>query len=312
MAQRPPRAASRRGWAVVALVLFLVIDVALVAFALNRASGLGALGLDPAAQAAAAPTAVATPTPEPPAALVAPTRTLSALNATVAWRGDIGSCPASVAALESTTDGGATWDRYPLNPPTDMRSVFSIDVIDRSEVHVVGQSGDDCVTSVGRSYTSGLDWVESPEQARTAWYVDPVDPAIVRSPSKSGPLPCGPVVQVAAADNLTAAALCADRTVQRTADGGLTWDAAVPAPGVVALASGPDGYVLAAIGDEACDGVQVRTLPESGTDAAALGCLPARTTDLPAGSVAVSVATDAVWVWVDEAVRVSQDGGITW
>jgi len=214
--------------------------------------------------------------------------------------------------LETTSDGGATWVRHSLNPPTELRSVVAVDVIDRSEVHVIGQSGDDCTTVLGRSYTAGLDWVESPDSLGPTWFVDPADPAVVRSPSGTGPVPCGAVVDVAAADDSSAAALCADRTVHRTTDGGATWDAGLAAPGVVALDSGADGYVLAGIGDEGCDGVQLRALPADSDEASVQGCLPARTADLAPGSVAISVAGSAVWLWVDEAVRVSQNGGLTW
>ncbi|MEO8908075.1 MAG: hypothetical protein ABI310_08365, partial [Microbacteriaceae bacterium] len=107
----------RRTWIVVGIAAFLLVDVALAAWALSTTRANG----DPSNPGpiptftnmpTARPTPTATPTPIQPAAQAAP-RLFAAVSATEAYRASPGSCTGPAAVLEKTTDAGATWAPQP-------------------------------------------------------------------------------------------------------------------------------------------------------------------------------------------------------
>jgi hypothetical protein len=332
---RAPRDSSRRRiGAYIAIGLFLLVDVILVAAALtaNRAGPESV----PAAAASSSPlgselsTASATPEPTVVAAAVSPvpaTRILSAVSSTVAWRAVTGVCPAPLAEPEVSTDAGVTWTTTDANGPTDITALQSIAPTNGSVARFVGFAAADCSAQVVRTFVGGDNYASVAGAADTTWYVDPVDRAAVHGPDGAEAAPCDAVVALAAGSSAdSAAVLCADTRVFATTDAAATWSAPLTVPGALTLTATTDGYLALAAGAEAatadastCLGLNVIDL--SSDPASDTGDLTATTTgcyatdEAPAalaGNVAVSAADGTLWLWIGDTTVRSTDAGRTW
>lgn len=293
-------------WAVAAIVVFVIVDAALVWWAL--ASGRPETGspqgellptLPPAPTGTDEPGA---PTPTPFAPVAKPGVMLAALDANTAYRGQTGSCPGSPASFEVTTDGGATWTAGNTEGLTDLQSV------EPSEGGIVTMVARDAACLIGRyrTFVQGDDW-EPTGEVEPAWYVD--GDAVVGPGGSTTPCATG-LVQAAGASPTSAAVLCASGQVLVTSDVGETWPTSPTGTGVVSIAAGPAGYVVAVTGD-GCRGIRIVTIDPSGGSATAPGaCVDA---DAAPGTVAVAGASDGtIWAWTGGVLARSSDGGATW
>ncbi|GAA1510687.1 hypothetical protein [Agromyces terreus] len=295
-------------WAVAAIVVFVLVDAALVWWALasvrsDEGSPQGEV-LPTLPPVSTTPPVSAAPTETPAlspasAALARPTVVLAALDASLAYRGVAGACPATVAALEVTTDGGASWTAAFTAGLTDLQS---LEPSDADIVTMVARAPGSCAIARYRSFVQGADW-EATDQLEPTWYLDGgqvVGPGGASTPCGGAP------VQVAAASATAAAVLCGSGAVVATSDAGAAWaDAGAPA-GAVAIASAPTGTLVAVAGD-GCRGIRISVLA---TDAAPGACLEA---DLAPGTTVIDAASDGtVWAWAGGVLARSTDGGATW
>jgi hypothetical protein len=316
----PGRQLIRRRLWMVGLALFLIADVVLVAMALNRPAESVPDDLT-SPSVTSSPTS--TPEPEPTLAepqalptipIAHPTRILEARDDALAWRTTTGPCPGTPASPERTVDGGASWKATNATAPTDVVSLQSIMIEGPDVASMVGQAASDCATSFIRTYVAGDNYERYPADLGGAWFVNPLDRAIVHSPAGDFPAPCANVMALAPIDGERAAALCDGQTLHVTTDAAAGWSPPVSVPGAMNLTESDAGYVIATVStDPACAGVQLLTLPVEGTAPTPSGCFP--TTAEPqslAGNIAVSQVSGTMWLWAGDAFVRSADGGSTW
>lgn len=318
--KRGSRARARRRLAIIGIGAFVLVDLGLVALALNREpSGLAA-DAEPAATSTPRPvetesTPSPTATPTTAAEAVTPTRLLSVVDAGTAWRAQAASCtPGSVASppvVEQTTSGGATWSATSVETGGSLAGLDRLQATDASSAFVVGPAGDDCAPAFAQTFSGGAEYRDYPERLAASWYVARTAPGTVHSPSGDRAAPCPTVVDLAVVSDAEAGVLCSDRTFFRTGDGATTWDAGTVVDGAVAVTAASGSYLVASTGAADCDGTAVVTPPTaSGAAATTVGCAPA-SSETP-GAIALSASAAAVWLWADDVVSVSTDGGVTW
>jgi len=316
---RGRRAANRRRLAVVGLVAFAAVDALLIAAVVaQRAPSTESSA--PAPRPVTSSPAAVTETPEPtptstPAPDVAgtvPSRLLSVVDETTAWRTEAGSCPSpgATVSLERTTDGGATWTPSTVTTEASLTSVDRLQVTDASTVFVVGTGGAECTPVFSQTFSAGQSYVDYPDRLGAAWYVASSDRATVHSPSGSHAAPCAVVTNLAVTDDERAAVLCDDGSLSTTIDAGTTWAAPSEVPGTVSVTAVTDGYLLARLGQEGCESVSVASYAPGTAETAPVGCAPGDAS-VPE-DVVLAAAGDAVWLWAGEGTLVSTDRGASW
>ncbi|MEA9985942.1 hypothetical protein [Subtercola sp. RTI3] len=201
----PKRAMGTFPWVITAIVAFVVLDAALVYFALSppqqQAPADSGSALEtslPSTTATPVPAVTATPSASP-AASTAPTPTPTQTagtslktststpaptpgaaagyitdfsSALVGYRATPGSCAgtststATDSVLQRTSDGGATWTTV---SPTNIRvrQVERLVAVDDAHVDVLGRYGTACTLSDISSYTSGEFWQVYPDRTAT-------------------------------------------------------------------------------------------------------------------------------------------------
>ena len=270
--------ARRRLW-VIGLSLFVIADIALVAMALSRPS-------PPVPDALRTPTFTlspapsSTPTVEPPQPLktvriLNPTRILEARDDALVWRATTGPCLGDSNALtERTVDSGATWKQTNATGSTDVVSLQTVTIEGKDVASMIGQLASDCSTSLIRIYVAGDNYERYPADLGGAWFVHPLDHAIVHSPAGD----------FAAIGGERAAALYNGQAVQLLK--------LPPLPGALPL---PE-------------------LAEGGTGQLPIsGCFPtAADPESLAGNIAVSEGAGTLWLWAGDALVRSSDGSTTW
>jgi hypothetical protein len=276
---------------VAAIVVFVLVDAALVWWAVasvrpETGAPQGEV-LPTLPPVTSMPPATADPTTAPAsggddAAVARPTVVLAALNASQAYRGTAGACPDPAATLEVTVDGGATWAPASLEGLSDLQS---IEPSDADIVTMVARDPASCEPARYRSFVQGIDW-EVTDALEPTWHLDGVQ--VIGPTGASEPCDASPA-QVAATSLGEAAVLCDSGSVLTTGDSGATWlDAGAPT-GAVAIASAPEGLVVAVTGD-GCRGIRISSLA---ADAATGACLEA---DVAPGTTVIDVASDGT-VW---------------
>jgi hypothetical protein len=298
----------------VALVLFLVGDVALVGYALR---GDDSVAISEEETSSANSPAVSTPTADPAdvetetplSPLAAQSSYLAVVDGTTAYPRPRGTCaPGNTAILEKSIDGGQSWNSTPVF--TGLASVFRLGAVSDTEVFLAGLDGADCTATLATSYTSGSDFVQGSERLTGAWYVDPAVPAVVHSPTGIVAAPCDVVSQLASIGGTNAAVLCNDRDLHQTTDGGRTWSGPTSLSGAVALGENGTDYVFASTGSTACTGLEVSSMTVGATTATALGCASSVTD--PAATTSISGQGQNLWVDAAGQITTSNDGGATW
>jgi hypothetical protein len=293
-------------WAIIGIAAFLLIDVALVAWALTSTHPKVSATPGPIptfTNRPATPTATPTPTPPPaPTAQAAP-RLLIAVSATVAYRATPGACTGGDTVFEKSTDAGASWQASDTGQYKFHTMLALSDASDTRVSAVVG-AGTDCKIGAYSSFTGGQFWQEYPQNLPSASYIDPADRSKIHTGGAVQPAPCPAALQLASSANSTAV-LCADTVFTRAGDG--TW-ASAPVPGVLALAPSGSGYTLAVAGAAGCPGVSIQSLPVGGSPAA-VGCDASVTEPV---EVTLAQQGQTLWLWSGDAVAVSADAGATW
>jgi len=301
-----PRTPSRRRtWAIIGIAAFLLVDVALVGWAVSASH--------PDVEAKPGPIPTFTNRPDTPAASATPTtpatptvaapRLLVAVSATEAYRATRGACTGGDTVFEKTTDGGATWQasktgRYAFH------TMLTLSGATDTHVSAVVGAGSSCAIGSYSSFTGGQFWQEYPDNLADANYIDPADRSTLHLAGATQDAPCPAALQLATGTNSTAV-LCADTVFTRAGNG--VW-ASAAVPGVLALAPSDDGYTLAVAGVTGCSGVAIESLDVGGTPAP-VGCDAAVTS--PAG-VTLAQQGSNLWLWSGDTVAVSTDAGATW
>lgn len=320
-----PRDASRRRvWVYLAVAIFILADILLIAWAMSsqRADADASAARIPVAGAAAhtatpAPEPVETtpPAPQPSASqapIAPPTRILAALDATTAWRAVTGECPATAATPELTTDSGVTWKKTDATTPTQVTALQRIAVSSASTATMIGQSKVGCEPELVKTFVGGTNFKSYPTEVEKAWYIDPDNRAVVHGPSGEAAAPCAAVITLAPQDKDAAGALCADGQAYVTTDGAETWSQPVALDGAVAFTASEDGYLVASASQPDCAGVQLTAL-STHLEPSDAGCYPVETASVEvSGNVAVASAAGATWLWIDDDVVRSSDDGTTW
>ncbi|TFC91997.1 hypothetical protein [Cryobacterium sp. TMT4-31] len=311
---------ARRRLLVIALAVFLLVDVGLVAFALTAtkpASSAGTVAAVPTSSPETVEPAVTpTPTVEPvdttPTLTVAPTRVIAALNETTAWRALTGACPTTAAAPEITTDSGVNWEAFNAATETGATSILSIDVVDDAEASLITLDDIACAPQVVTTFVAGDAWRLYPERVAAEWYIDPSTSGTVHTPTGDVAAPCAAVATLAALDNARAAVLCLDASVVTTQDGGFSWSAPSSIPGAAAITATAGGYAVAVVNPTGCVGAVLVNISENAEfDSTASGtCFSSA---VNAGETALSAADDGtIWLWVGDSFARSLDGGASW
>jgi hypothetical protein len=302
---------GRRRWWMLGLAAFLLVDIALVVFALNDDRDPSATArLKPASSASTStnpiPSGAVVPVVEATAA--APQRLLAAVSADVAWRGIVGTCPGGPSELEHTNDGGASWNTVDPAGATGANTLVRLVPASAAEAKVVTLD-DECLPQLVGTFVAGDAWEDYTSNLGEYWYVDPADRTDVHSPAGTVAAPCGSVVAMAARSSSGSAVLCADQTLFETSNGGVDWSEAISAPGAVALDTSANGYVIAVAAQGDCSGTSVVVLA-GGAPTEPVGCFGEAA---PSGQTSLAVADDdTLWLWAGDAFAQSTDGGETW
>ncbi|HEY5223443.1 MAG TPA: hypothetical protein VIJ18_10415 [Microbacteriaceae bacterium] len=313
----------RRRWIIIGLVAFIVVDILLIAWAVSAArtphsnedpanSGLNTPAPTTSSTASSRPTASTTPAPTAVSLPDAtqPTRIISALDANTAWRAATGACPATPGTLQGTSDGGATWKNSDAAGPAGASAIIRLSVQSATQTDAVALATAGCAPEFIRTYVNGDNWAADPTQLGGTWYFNPANTAVVHSPQGDKPAPCPTVVGLAPRDAASAAVLCSNHTVFRTADAGATWGAATAVTGAVAISSSGAGYAAASVGVTTCAGVSLAVLDAASSPPSTAGCFVTSTP--AAGAVALSDGAGTLWLWAGGALARSADQGKTW
>jgi hypothetical protein len=303
--------------ATVGLLAFLAVDVALVWFALRPVSPLAGSGAPSTSAPTVSTTETGTPsdssssepetsttTKQPTTEPVPVSALVTALDATVAWRGTAGTCDRGGSTLETTTDGGATWSE--VTPPA--RALVRVQPLDEKRVFAIG-AGADCSLQQYVSPDTGATW-DAPTSVAGNWARRLDDPTKVVTPKDSGAEACdgAVVLDLSRTASTDAQALCANGDVVETTDGGSTWSAAGSATGSVALANLASGGTYVARISDSCAGVEVTRVTADRTTT--LACVKVKTPK--PGEVGIAVTTDSGWLVIGDQTWVSDGRLRSW
>jgi photosystem II stability/assembly factor-like uncharacterized protein len=290
----------RRGIATIGLVALLVLDIVLVFFALRPSAPVVPLGAAKTPSSAPArDTSTGFAKTEEPAQTEMPRPlaiVISAIGPEVAWRAEVGSCSKGGASLETTTDGGKTWDEVKAPAPVITR----VQPLEANRGFVVG--GENCRFGEFTTTDGGQNW-DGPQALVGGWArrTDKVNEVI--TPQQQASRPCGddPIIDLSRTSAESAEALCQDGAVKVTGDGGKSWLDSGEAPGAFALSNRLESRVLttyAVMLADGCDGVAIVQVAK-GKDATEVACIETKS-EVEAGRVAISVSADSGWVLIGD------------
>jgi len=318
----------------VALVILLLVDVALIAIAYRGVSGDQAQrGTASSASTTPSPDTTASSTPATTAtttasstpattATTAPSASTSpgtgearplsqvvvAVNGDTAWRITVGACPVGGAAIASSGDGGKTWRTHTSPSPVLVR----VQPTDASKAFVVGATKD-CAMEVRSTGDAGATWAPS-TGVGDAWARDAADATKVRAGNRRvAPCESRAVLDLVRTSAREAQALCADGELKESADEGATWTSVGRLPGAMALDNRlENGAVTAYLVSRSasCAGLTLTSV-RSGAPTT-LGCVDLGGSPVAAGSVSISVAGNDGWLLVGDATWRSRDGLRAW
>jgi hypothetical protein len=290
-------------WVAVVVVVLVVVDIALVTLALGRTAPNAGDPAGPIPTFSSSPDSSASPTPSASADAAGKTRRLlTAVDGEEAWRATGTTCGGPAPTLEHTVDGGATWVPVALGP--DVSTLMAIRA-SSADLSVLAGVGEDCATTVRTSADDGATWTAGSPGAAGAGVSTA---GIVLATGVVEP-PCDRPKE-AYQGQQTSLIVCDGVVEWRSGDG--EW-VAVPVAGVRAMADNGDEYLLARVGADGCEGVEIASMTAIGvtpeTATSAVGCdADAATT----GPISLDRVGDDIWLWAGDRVSVSQDGGATW
>lgn len=295
-----------RPW-VLGLVLLMVVDVLLVAWAM----GLGVFGADPAGESAGAAMTSTSTTSEPSNASrassgepgVGPFPLVEAVDADRALHATHVPCETEggsrTTEIERTTDGGETWTASEVPG----RSVLRLRLTSPTQGFAV-IADQECRPAIVTTGDGGQTWGE-PGPATSTWGLWPEGGGRVLVPSGEAEQACeeGDVRSISARAVQTAVVLCDGGSVRLTHDAGQTWTAADDVEGAIALAV-DEATIAVLVTSPDCDGLGVRSglLGEELDLESEIACV--KGVSAPA---AISVAGDWGWVVDEERTATSPD-----
>jgi hypothetical protein len=281
---------------VAALTAFLVVDVLLVAYAINSTR-------QPVADGGTTITSSTVTTPRPstssttaaPSVKVVPlTVGLVAVDGDSALRFSTGTCKDGGSVLELTTNAGKTWG--PKAAPFDAIARLRVRP-DGTAFVVGGNTSGECAPSIRQSESVDADFGDSSEVS-DAWYRDLRSTGALGVPAGGSKKPCGgaAVVDLVVPD-ATAVVLCADGRL-RSSESGAQWADEGKVVGALAIAVGSSGRVVGVVPSAGeCDGLAVVDTAKPRT---ALGCVEVDVADVEPGTVAIATASGAGWLRVGD------------
>ena len=209
--------------------------------------------------------------------------------------------------MEVTTDGGRTWRRT----DSGLTTVLRLKTFGDRAVFAVG-ADDHCRARYRTTEAPSERWESNAGLLSDTWYRDPKRRDVVHAPGGGRSRPCSVgVADLAGLGSFNASALCQDGTLAVTDNAGKGWRSVRADLDVLALNADDNGFVAAGR-SSGCGGVSVALFGVDGEGVRRTGgrCAPAGAEGTSA--VAVAVRGDAVWVWADDRVVTSTDGGRTW
>ena len=297
----------RRVGVVVGLVLLLVVDAAVVGWALwprGGAEGAGATApTGPAPSDGVSPSPSPSPTPTPTAMVAAPlSRFVVALSSTEAWFTTVGSC-GTPGTGATTVDGGKTWTAF-----TAPGTLTRVKPSSGTAAFVIG--GDkDCDLRLWTTADGGETWSD-PGSAAKGWARNPLKAVEVHSPRDEMVTPCGDaqVLDFSADGGSRATALCTGGLLRATTDNGDTWADVLTSKAAVSVSGRADGTGVIALVDSECAGVVVQ--PYAGTQLGKGDCVQKA---VPvSGRTSVSTSGRAVWLLAGKDVWTTKELGSDW
>ena len=303
---------TRRTASALGLLALLVVDLALVAWAVWPAPAPSATAATPVGVTGTptggspSPTgSSASPSPSPTAATVVPgplTSFIVAASGTEAWAATSGSC-GKPGTISATSDGGEKWATHPA-PGTMTRLKPST----ASQGFVIG--GDDaCRLRLWTTADAGGSWSD-PGSAARGWARNPLKATEVHTPRDEMVSPCGKaeVYDLSPEGGSRASVLCSGGLLRTTTDNGSTWADVLTRKGAVSLSGRSDGTGVVAVVDPDCAGTIVQ--PYSGTKLGTADCVP-KAAPVSAGT-SVSTSGRSVWLLVGDQVWRTTELGGTW
>jgi len=309
MSMHSPRTGRNRWWIIPIIALLAAGTAVLVALALtpNDPPESALIPWTPSPRA----TTEATAAPFDEVTLAVPQqRFIAAVDDTLAWRTDAGACPTSMVWPELTTTGGDAWARFDASTTTAASGVLSLGAVAEGVVGMVTRSTADCGSYQFTSLVEESWQAVSNEAIADEWYFVPGQGPVAYLLGTAHATPCDPA-GIASRGSLEVAVLCADGRVVRSVDGAVTWDDGFAIAGASVITATPDGYLTGGLGRTECQGVELRGLTPSPSNADGLvaGCFVSVATP---GNVAMSAVPGALWVWAGTSLGISSDGGATW
>lgn len=309
--RRPGRASLRQRLAAFLFATLALATVGLVLMAMALATPA------PRTQQAAVPppsyevpTGIAPTGAAAPETIGIPSRVLLALNDSGAWRGSVGGCPASPAALEFTIDSGATWTPSLAAPKLGVASVLAMNRGPQGSTEVVAQPAGGCVPQLF-SATARSDRWQVLGGVEKQWYIVPGGGGSINTPAGVRGTPCPVVVGVRARTDGGVGVLCSDQRFFRSRDSAATWDTGLFVPGARSIDQNATSYLVAAAKQPDCTGVQIVVVyPQPAPrDRAVLAC---HKSGADTQQVVISSAGTALWLWAGAELVVTTDRGVTW
>jgi photosystem II stability/assembly factor-like uncharacterized protein len=306
----------RRVAPVVGLVALLVVDGALIAWAVRplpaevaeTVSTAGSSTSPPSTTASrgaqSSPTSSASPTPSTVAAIPL-TRVAAAAGGGTVWVADSGTCQRPGTVYVSS-DGGGSWSAQ--DAPGSVLRVKA----DSAEAAFVTGGDTACDLQLWSTSDGASTWGDA-TSADAAWSRAPDDARSVHTPADPDVSPCGADVQVVdltAADGTTAWVLCDDGKIRLTRDRGAGWSDFTELDGALALALAPDtSAALVVRSTPGCRGVVPTTIRDGTADDGK--CV--RVKQVPEGEVAAATSGSRWWIVVGDRVFGADkpDGGWT-
>ncbi len=284
------------------LVVFVAVDVLLVALAFRHtsspASAPGAAAATLPASVAASPSPSASPVQRPRAD---PPSYLDVGGTDLVLRATAGDCTGSAASVVTvSTDLGGTFHRRPVD---GLAQTLRVEVLDDGSMWVIGRTSD-CSVARWTSTDSGRSWSRT-DGAGGSWYLFPGGTRhAVASPAGRRATPCAPV-GLSTIDASVVRVLCSDGPILGTSDGGRTWVALGRLDGAVSIRFTTPGDGIALARQDGCPAAVLQTT-DGGTSWTRQTCLDG--TD----PLAVAAAGTTQAAQVGRRLAVSTDGGGTW
>jgi hypothetical protein len=317
---------KRRVLPLAVLVLLVAVNAFLIALLLRSQSEVtaeptGQLTIgstSPTEPAASGPAQGASPsvssTPEPSSSpstdqeVAVPTRLLLATSPKKAWRATVGDCQ-KAGRIERSVNGGKSWKRT-VDPA--LGPLVRLGVESNGSLYTVGGAGEGCSVRYIAYAPDGAIEAQT-GRPKGIWFRLPKDVDQIQGPGSGRAAPCKGehVVGLASISTSEALVTCTDGSVMVTSDSGKSWDLADELDGAMAVGAGGGRFWAAGKGKN-CDGVAIRSFSLSAGKlsrgrsrcAAELAATP--------DQIAIDVSGNAIWLWADNKVQVSTDGGRTW